>query len=62
MTKKLKIIYDPPSGWRYGFPREYIPRDGKSIQDILIEDGYPVDQVEFAAKHTRFWCEEVKDD
>ena len=49
------VIYDPPSGWKYGFPKEYISRDGLSIEQILVLDGYPKEEVEFAAKHTRFW-------
>ena len=39
MTKRTMI--DPPSGWRYGFPKE-LPEDQRGrIIDWLIEQGYP---------------------
>lgn len=49
-------MYDPPSGHRYGFPRVYAPREGESLADTLLRDGYP--QVEIdngGAEHVRFW-------
>lgn len=52
-----RIIYDPPSGWMYGFPKEYVPRRGLSLEEILVEDGYPESEAEFAARYTRFWTE-----
>lgn len=35
------LIYDPPSGWMYGFPKPYSPRKGESLEQTLIRDGYP---------------------
>lgn len=48
---------DPPSGWRYGFPRLYDPikEKGVSMEDFLIHHGYPEDEVDFALKHLRVW-------
>jgi hypothetical protein len=52
----MKTFYDPPSGWRYGFPREYKPLPSETLADTLRRDGYPErEDPEFAAKHTRFW-------
>lgn len=52
----MKItVYDPPSGWRYGFPREYKPLPDESLKDTLIRDGYPSEHAAFASEHTRFW-------
>jgi hypothetical protein len=52
----MKTYYDPPSGWRYGFPREYKPLPKETIADTLRRDGYPErEDPEFAAEHTRFW-------
>lgn len=34
-------MYDPPSGWKYGFPRPYLPQPGETLYDTLLRDGYP---------------------
>lgn len=34
-------LYDPPSGWKYGFPKPYLPREGESLAETLRRDGYP---------------------
>lgn len=34
-------LYDPPSGWKYGFPKVYLPKPGESIRATLLRDGYP---------------------
>ena len=47
-------VYDPPSGWMYGFPREYAPLPGESIEDTLRRDGYP-EKLMPLAKYCRFW-------
>ena len=52
MTKTT--LYDPPSGWLYGFPREYRPLPGESLADTLVRDGYPKDDAAWAADHCRF--------
>ncbi len=56
-TQMIKITcYDPPSGWRFGFPREYKPLPGESLADTLRRDGYPEKMdPDWAAGHTRFW-------
>lgn len=49
-------IYDPPAGWRYGFPREYKPLPGESIEETLLRDGYPQKEIDLGgAEHVRFW-------
>lgn len=35
------LLYDPPSGWKYGFPRPYKPRKGETLAQTLKRDGYP---------------------
>lgn len=35
------MMYDPPSGWKYGFPRPYKPLPGETLADTLRRDGYP---------------------
>lgn len=39
---KIKMV-DPPSGWRYGFPKE-MPQDLKSETEVIqwfLDNGYP---------------------
>ena len=49
------MLYDPPSGWKYGFPKEYKPLPEESIEDTLLRDGYPQEEINWGgAKHCRF--------
>lgn len=50
-----RTIVDPPSGWRYGFPRVYDPKPGQSYEKWLLEKGYPKADMELALKHSRYW-------
>lgn len=46
--------YDPPEGWRHGFPKAYKPlTPDEPIEETLRRDGYPEKLMEFA-KYTRF--------
>jgi hypothetical protein len=39
------MMYDPtPSGWQYGFPKEYKPYPAETIEETLKRDGYPVEE------------------
>lgn len=53
----MKFYIDPPSGWKYGFPK-VLPDDVKDIRTWLIENGYPEKDVDFALNHCRQWIEE----
>ena len=35
-----KTMIDPPSGWKYGFPKP-MPEDVENVREWLIEQGYP---------------------
>lgn len=37
---------DPPSGWKYGFPRPYDPVLGQSIDEWLLANGYPQNEID----------------
>jgi len=50
-----KLIVDPPSGWRYGFPKELKP--GVNYEDLLRESGYPEKDIKFALTYSRSWHE-----
>jgi hypothetical protein len=58
MADKKKLIVDPPSGWRYGFPRAYDEEKDGPFEEFLIHHGYPESEVDFASRHTRMWEEE----
>jgi hypothetical protein len=51
---KIKTMIDPPSGWKYGFPKE-LPDDIKDFKQWLIDNGYPESEVDFAMKYCRMW-------
>ena len=59
------MMIDPPSGWRYGFPKE-LPEDLKpgGINDWLISEGYPKEVIDELGEyfHYRMWeaPEEIK--
>lgn len=48
------MMYDPPSGWMYGFPKPYKPLPGENLEDTLIRDGYPPALAKDASKYCRF--------
>jgi hypothetical protein len=49
------VIYDPPSGWRYGFPKPYRPIPGETLAQTLLRDGYPQKEIDQGgARHVRF--------
>jgi hypothetical protein len=51
-------MIDPPSGWRYGFPKpvpEAFFSDGFDFGGWLITCGYPAADVPLAIKYSRYW-------
>jgi len=58
--KKKRIMIDPPSGWKYGFPK-VIPEDMTDLRQWFIDSGYPESEVDFAMKHCRQWEAEDED-
>lgn len=60
VVKKLDrkvVLYDPPEGWRYGFPKPYDPLPGEDLVVTLVRDGYPED----LAKSLSQWCRFIGD-
>ena len=58
---KKVTMCDPPSGWRYGFPRP-IPEDRKGdLINWLVECGYPQREIDASGQHfyCRYWEEDV---
>ena len=61
---KTKII-DPPSGWKYGFPKP-IPEGiiGKGEVPLvtwLVDNGYPQEEIDKLGEHfyCRFWDSDI---
>jgi len=53
--REKTLLYDPPLGWKYGFPRPYLPLEGESLEDTLLRDGYPQHEIDNGgAKYCRF--------
>lgn len=55
------IVVDPPSGWRYGFPKRRPP--GLNNEDFipwLIKEGYPKEEIDRLGDsfYCRFWEED----
>lgn len=50
----MKVMIDPPSGWRYGFPKE-MPEKDIDLRTWLIDNGYPEKDVDWAMSHCRMW-------
>jgi hypothetical protein len=43
----------------YGFPQLWDQKEEPRLEDFLVKNGYPVDQVDFAVQYIRVWKEEV---
>ncbi len=57
-----QMFYDPPAGWRYGFPKPYKPLPGELLDETLRRDGYPQFEINNrGAYYVRFWESEVED-
>lgn len=46
------MLVEPPNGRYYGFPKRL--EEGVSLIDMLIELGYPEDEIEDAMSHMRY--------
>lgn len=53
-------MIDPPSGWMYGFPKEYTKKPDEDFNEWLVHEGYPQKLIdEFGAYlYCRYWDEE----
>lgn len=50
-----QTLYDPPGGWRYGFPKPYKPLPGEDLETTLLRDGYPQREIDNGgARYCRF--------
>ena len=49
MTKKLWI--DPPSGWKYGFPKVYDREVDGNCTEWMLKNGYPQKEIDSCGDH-----------
>ena len=53
---KERVWIDPPSGWRYNFPKIYDPKiDTPDIVEWLVENGYPDSMAKKEGMYFRMW-------
>lgn len=55
----MVTMCDPPSGWRYGFPKP-IPDEVTEVIPWLLSEGYPQEEIDKLGKHfcCRYWEKE----
>lgn len=58
MELRPGMMVDPPSGWRYGFPKIFDPLDGETLQQWLRRQGLPEALIELGS--VRYWEEEKR--
>lgn len=57
-----KLMVDPPSGWRYGFPKPYFKNavaDFTELKRWLVENGYPQREIDSCGGFfpVRYWMQ-----
>ena len=57
------LMCDPPSGWKYGFPKPIPDSVGDDITEWLLSEGYPQQEIDNCGKHfyCRYWEVEEED-
>lgn len=58
--RPVPMYIDPPSGWKYGFPKIYDKNTDGEVNEWLIKNGYPAKMIEELgdAFYCRFWLAE----
>jgi len=60
--KRIVTMCDPPSGWKYGFPK-VVPEGVDNLTEWLISEGYPQKEIDSCGQYfyTRSWHEEIEE-
>ena len=65
MAKTRVMFIDPPSGWKYGFPKilDQEKSKGRTLE-WLVENGYPQFEIDKMKDHfyCRYWEDEIEDE
>ena len=64
MAKVKVLLIDPPSGWRYGFPKIYPEEANGRTLEWLVEVGYPQWEIDKMKEHfySRYWEQEIDEE
>lgn len=56
----MALIIDPPSGWKYGFPKVLPAEFVGSVIPWLLANGYPQREIDSYGEHfsCRYWTAE----
>ena len=58
----MTLMCDPPSGWRYGWPKP-VPPKGTDMKKYFLDNGYPQKLVDQGMlKHVRYFEGETYDE
>lgn len=57
---KNVTMIDPPSGWKYGFPKVLPDPKPENVLQWLISNGYPQSEIDSCGQHfyCRYWEQE----
>ena len=63
MAKKTVLMIDPPSGWKYGFPKPLPDPKPENTIAWLVEQGYPKEEIDSYGQYfySRYWETEIED-
>lgn len=60
-NKDKKHYIDPPSGWKYGFPKiipeSILKGSQEDFKNWLKDNGYPEKDLDLACKYSKYWDE-----
>ena len=64
MGKMKEMMIDPPSGWRYGFPRIFPSEARGRTLEWLVANGYPQREIDNMGDHfyCRYWEQEFDEE
>jgi len=65
MATKTVTMIDPPSGWKYGFPKPIDLQESKGrVLEWLVENGYPQEEIDRLGEYfySRYWETEINDE
>lgn len=61
-NKEYVTIIDPPSGWKYGFPK-ILPNEFNNknfdLKNWLLMNNYPENDIDLAIQFSRYWCSHI---
>jgi hypothetical protein len=59
----MKCYVDPPSGWKYGFPKVFDTEADGVMKEWMIREGYPQSEIDKCGDYffVRQWAYESED-